>query len=37
MKKLLTALSCALSLAAFAQSGWPDKTVTIVVPFPAGG
>ena len=38
MKKLLIALSCALSLGAFAQAGnWPEKTVTIVVPFPAGG
>ena len=38
MKKLLIALSCALSLGAFAQTGnWPEKTVTIVVPFPAGG
>lgn len=38
MKKLLIALTCALSLGAFAQTGnWPEKTVTIVVPFPAGG
>jgi tripartite-type tricarboxylate transporter receptor subunit TctC len=37
MKKLLTALSCALSVSAFAQASWPDKPVTIVVPFPAGG
>ena len=37
MKKLLIALSCALSLSAFAQAAWPDKPVTIVVPFPAGG
>jgi tripartite-type tricarboxylate transporter receptor subunit TctC len=39
MQKLFTALGCAaLSLGAFAQTaGWPEKTVTIVVPFPAGG
>ena len=37
MKKLLIALSCALSLSAVAQAGWPEKPVTIVVPFPAGG
>lgn len=38
MKKVLIALSCALSLGAMAQtSAWPEKSVTIVVPFPAGG
>lgn len=37
MKKLLTAMACALSLAAGAQTTWPEKPVTIVVPFPAGG
>jgi tripartite-type tricarboxylate transporter receptor subunit TctC len=38
MKKMLMALSCALSLSAMAQTTpWPDKSVTIVVPFPAGG
>jgi tripartite-type tricarboxylate transporter receptor subunit TctC len=38
MKKLLIALTCALSFAAVAQTGtWPERTVTVVVPFPAGG
>lgn len=38
MKRILIALSCALSLSAMAQTTpWPDKSVTIVVPFPAGG
>lgn len=38
MKKMLMALSCALSLSAMAQTTtWPEKSVTIVVPFPAGG
>jgi len=38
MQKLLAALACAVSLAAGAQTtNWPEKAVTIVVPFPAGG
>ncbi|MDP9962873.1 tripartite-type tricarboxylate transporter receptor subunit TctC [Variovorax paradoxus] len=38
MKKLLIALACSVSMAAFAQTtNWPEKPVTIVVPFPAGG
>ena len=38
MKRMLIALSCALSLSAMAQTtAWPEKSVTIVVPFPAGG
>ena len=36
MKKLLTALSLA-SLATFAMANYPEKPVTIVVPFAAGG
>ena len=31
---ILTALGCSL---AHAQSGWPNKPITVVVPFPAGG
>ena len=37
MKKLLAAVACTLSLATGAQTAWPEKPVTIVVPFPAGG
>jgi tripartite-type tricarboxylate transporter receptor subunit TctC len=35
-KPFAVAMLCALSSAAFAQT-WPNKTLTIVVPFPAGG
>ncbi len=37
MKRILAALAATLALAAGAQGHWPEKTVTIVVPFPAGG
>jgi tripartite-type tricarboxylate transporter receptor subunit TctC len=38
LKHLLLALGCAVPLAVAAQTTpWPERTVTIVVPFPAGG
>jgi tripartite-type tricarboxylate transporter receptor subunit TctC len=37
MKRILAACTLALSFAAGAQTAWPEKQVTIVVPFPAGG
>ncbi len=37
MKKLALLCALAFSFAAGAQTSWPEKIVTIVVPFPAGG
>ena len=38
MKKFFTALACGISMLAGAQTtAWPERPVTIVVPFPAGG
>ncbi|MDB5861161.1 MAG: hypothetical protein JWQ76_4850 [Ramlibacter sp.] len=37
MKTILAALALSTTLVVGAQPAWPEKTVTVVVPFPAGG
>ena len=37
MKKLITAVALAVGLIAQAHAAYPDKAVTIIVPFPPGG
>ena len=37
MKSIVTALLLALAGTAFAQSAWPEKPITMIVPFPPGG
>jgi tripartite-type tricarboxylate transporter receptor subunit TctC len=37
MRKILTTLAFGLATMASAQAAWPDKPVTLLVPFPPGG
>ena len=37
LRGFLVFLLAVVSQAAFAQSGYPNRTVRVIVPFPAGG